>query len=182
MKNAGVTPDMVQIGNEINHGMIWPEGHINNLDSLAQLIYAGIQGVKAVDPSIAIMIHIALGGQNDESRFFLDNMIMRGIPFDVIGLSYYPRWHNTLEDLRYNLNDLARRYDKDLIVVEYSQLKREVNELSFDVYGGHGKGTAIWEPLNTWEAFFDRQGKSTELLKMYNDINKKFISGNEKNK
>jgi beta-galactosidase len=175
MKNAGVTPDMVQIGNEINHGMIWPEGHINNLDSLAQLIYAGIQGVKAVDPSIAIMIHIALGGQNDESRFFLDNMIMRGVPFDVIGLSYYPRWHNTLEDLRYNLNDLARRYDKDLIVVEYSQLKREVNELSFDVYGGHGKGTAIWEPLNTWEAFFDRQGKSTELLKMYDEFNKKFI-------
>ena len=175
MKNAGVTPDMVQIGNEINHGMIWPEGHINNLDSLAQLIYAGIQGVKAADPSITIMLHIALGGQNDESRFFLDNMIMRGVPFDVIGLSYYPRWHNTLEDLRYNLDDLARRYDKDLIVVEYSQLKKEVNELSFDVYGGHGKGSAIWEPLNTWESFFDRQGKSNELLKVYDELSKKFI-------
>ncbi|HTM92489.1 MAG TPA: glycosyl hydrolase 53 family protein, partial [Flavisolibacter sp.] len=175
MKKAGVTPDMVQIGNEINHGMIWPEGHINNLDSLAQLIYAAIQGVKAADPSITIMLHIALGGQNDESRFFLDNMIMRGVPFDVIGLSYYPRWHNTLEDLRYNLDDLARQYGKDLIVVEYSQLKREVNELAFDVYGGHGKGSAIWEPLNTWEAFFDKEGKSTELLKIYNDFNKKFL-------
>jgi beta-galactosidase len=175
MKKAGVMPDMVQIGNEINHGMIWPEGHINNLDSLAQLIYAGIQGVKAVDPSITIMLHIALGGQNDESRFFLDNMVMRGVPFDVIGLSYYPRWHNTLEDLRYNLDDLARQYGKDLIVVEYSQLKREVNELAFDVYGGHGKGSAIWEPLNTWEAFFDKEGKSTELLKIYNELNKKFL-------
>jgi beta-galactosidase len=176
LKDAGVIPDMVQIGNEINHGMIWPEGHINNLDSLAQLVYAGIQGVKAIDPSITIMLHIALGGQNDEARFFLDNMIIRGVPFDVIGLSYYPRWHNTLEDLRYNLNDLARRYNKDLIVVEYSQLKREVNELAFDVYGGHGKGSAIWEPLNFWEAFFDKQGKSTELLKIYDELNKKFIA------
>jgi len=179
LKNASAMPDMVQIGNEINHGMIWPEGHVNNLDSLAQLVYAGIQGVKAVDASITIMLHIALGGQNDESRFFLDNMIMRGVPFDVIGLSYYPRWHNTLEDLRYNLDDLAKRYDKDLIVVEYSHLKKEVNELAFDVYGGHGKGTAIWEPLNTWESFFDRQGKSTELLKLYDELNKKFISGNK---
>ena len=56
MKIAGVTPDMVQIGNEINHGMVWPEGDINNLDSLAQLIYAGIQGVKAVDPSITVIL------------------------------------------------------------------------------------------------------------------------------
>jgi len=176
LKSAGAEPDMVQIGNEINHGMIWPEGHINNLDSLAQLVYAGIQGVKAIDPSIEIMLHIALGGQNDEARFFIDNMIMRGVPFDVIGLSYYPRWHSTLEDLRYNLNDLAKRYDKDVIVVEYSQLKQEVNELSFNVVGGRGKGSAIWEPLNTWEAFFDRQGKSTDLLKIYDELNKKFIS------
>ncbi|HEY2722006.1 MAG TPA: beta-galactosidase GalA [Chitinophagaceae bacterium] len=176
LKKAGAEPDMVQIGNEINHGMIWPDGHINNLDSLAQLVYAGIQGVKAVDPSIVIMLHIALGGQNDEARFFLDNMIVRGVPFDVIGLSYYPRWHGTLEDLRYNLNDLAKRYNKDVIVVEYSQLKREVNNLSFNVYGGHGKGSAIWEPLNTWEAFFDKQGKSTDMLKIYDELNKKYLT------
>jgi beta-galactosidase len=177
LKAAGAAPEMVQVGNEINHGVIWPEGHINNLDSLAQLVYAGIQGVKAADPSIQIMLHIALGGQNDESRFFLDNMIVRGVPFDVIGLSYYPRWHNSLEDLRYNLNDLARHYNKDVIVVEYSQLKKEVNELAFDVYGSHGKGTAIWEPLSTWEAFFDRQGTSTELLSVYDELSKKFIPG-----
>ena len=175
LKKAGAKPDMVQIGNEINHGMIWPEGHIGNMDSLAQLVYAGIQGVKAVDPSIIIMLHIALGGQNDEARFFLDNMIVRGVPFDVIGLSYYPRWHSTLEDLRYNLDDLAKRYHKDLIVVEYSQLKREVNELSFNVYDGLGKGSAIWEPLNTWEAFFDQHGKSTQLLSIYDDLSKKYL-------
>jgi beta-galactosidase len=106
----------------------------------------------------------------------LDNMLVRGVPFDVIGLSYYPRWHGTLADLRYNLNDLARRYNKDVIVVEYSQLKREVNEAAFDVYGGHGKGSAIWEPLNTWEAVFDREGKGNELLKVYDEVGKQFLN------
>ena len=115
---------MVQIGNEINHGMIWPEGSIRHPDSLALLIYAGIRGVKAVDPTCPIMLHIALGGQNDESHFFLDNMLRRGVPFDVIGLSYYPRWHGTLSDLKYNIDDLATQYGKDVIVVEYTQLKR----------------------------------------------------------
>ncbi|HLI93532.1 MAG TPA: glycosyl hydrolase 53 family protein, partial [Puia sp.] len=86
----GTLPDMVQIGNEINHGMIWPEGSIRHPDSLAALIYAGIRGVKAIEPACPIMLHIALGGQNDESHFFLDNMLERQVPFDVIGLSYYP--------------------------------------------------------------------------------------------
>ena len=174
LKDQHTLPDMVQIGNEINHGMLWPTGSINNLDSLAQLLYAGIQGVKSVSASTAIMMHIALGGQNEESRFFLDNMIIRGVPFDVIGLSYYPKWHNTLADLDYNLNDLARRYDKDVIVVEYSQRKKEVNELAFNVVNGKGKGTCIWEPLNTWESFFDKDGKANEKLLMYDEMNKMY--------
>ena len=175
LKDQGTTPEMVQVGNEINHGMVWPHGSINNLDSLAQLIYAGIQGVKAVSPSTSIMLHIALGGQNDESRFFLDNMISRGIPFDVIGLSYYPRWHNSLADLEYNLDDLSHHYNKDVIVVEYSHVKKEVNELSFNVANGRGKGSCIWEPLNTWEQFFDRAGKANDLLKIYDEISQKYL-------
>jgi len=175
LKDQGTAPEMVQVGNEINHGMIWPHGSIGNLDSLAQLIYAGIQGVKAVSPSTTIMIHIALGGQNDECRFFLDNMIIRGIQFDVIGLSYYPKWHNTLADLEYNLDDLSRRYNKDVIVVEYSHVKKEVNELSFNVAGGRGKGSCIWEPLNTWERFFDREGKANNLLLIYDEMKRKYL-------
>lgn len=172
LKDQGTTPDMVQVGNEINHGIIWPTGAINNLDSLAQLIFAGIQAVKAVSPSTSIMLHVALGGQNDESKFFFDNMITRGVPFDVIGLSYYPKWHNTLADLDYNLNDLSHRYNKDVIVVEYSQLKKEVNELGFNVAGGRGKGTCIWEPLSTWERFFDADGKANANLLIYDELKK----------
>jgi beta-galactosidase len=176
LKDQGTSPDMVQIGNETNHGMVWPEGHVSNLDSLAQLINAGTAGVKSVDASIIMMMHIALGGQNDESVFFIGNMLNRGVQFDVIGLSYYPKWHGTLDDLRYNLSDLLRRYKKDLIVVEYSQKKNEVNDLVFNLPNNKGKGTCIWEPLSTWESVFDRDGKSNDLIKVYDEISKKFIN------
>jgi arabinogalactan endo-1,4-beta-galactosidase len=174
LKDQGTTPDMVQVGNEINHGMIWPEGSINNLDSLAQLIYSGIQGVKAVSPSTSIMLHIALGGQNTESRFFLDAMKERKVPFDVIGLSYYPKWHGTLTDLKNNMADLAKRYPQQVMVAEYTQLKREVNDIAFTVPNGKALGTFIWEPLNTWEQIFDRDGKSNDLINIYPEVAKKY--------
>jgi beta-galactosidase len=178
LKDQGTVPDMVQVGNEINHGMIWSEGHVSHLDSLAQLINAGTAAVKAVDPSVIMMLHVALGGQNNESVFFIDNMIARGVPFDVIGESYYPKWHGTLDDLRDNLNDLVRRYNKDVIVVEYSQRKEEVNKIAFEVQGGKGKGTCIWEPLSTWERIFDNTGKSNDLIKLYDEISKKYMTVN----
>ena len=175
LKAQGTVPDMVQIGNEINHGMIWPDGHVSHLDSLAQLVKAGTNAALKVDPSIVMLLHIALGGQNDESVFFINNMLSRGVYFDVIGESYYPKWHGTLDDLRNNLTNLATRYPKDIVVVEYSQLKKEVNEIAFNLPGGRGKGTMIWEPLNTWEKIFDEKGNTNDLIMEYDEISQKFL-------
>jgi len=47
------------------------------------------------------------------------------------------------------MNDLVRRYEKDIIVVEYSSKKDEVHKNVFELPGDHGKGTCIWKPLNT---------------------------------
>jgi arabinogalactan endo-1,4-beta-galactosidase len=174
LKDQGTVPDMVQIGNEINHGMIWPDGAINNLDSLATLIYEGVKGAKEVNPSVIIMLHIALGGQNAEARFFIDNMLSRKVPFDVIGLSYYPKWHGTPEDLKNNMTDLSKRYNKYVMVAEYSQLKQQVNDIAFTAPGNKALGTFIWEPLSTWESFFDRQGKPNETLEVYPAIATKY--------
>ncbi|MBC7887475.1 MAG: glycosyl hydrolase 53 family protein [Ferruginibacter sp.] len=175
LKAQGTTPDMVQIGNEINHGIVWPDGNVNNPDGLAQLLNAGTAAVKSVDPNVIMMLHVALGGQNHESVNFIDNMVARGVAFDLIGESYYPKWHGTLDDLRDNLNDLIRRYNKDVIVVEYSALKNEVNKIVFDIPNGRGKGTCIWEPLSTWEKVFDNNGKSNALLLVYDEISKEFM-------
>lgn len=175
LKAQGTTPDMVQVGNEINHGIVWPEGSISHPDSTAQLIMAGTAAVKAVAPETVMMLHVALGGQNHESVFFIDEMVKRGVPFDVIGESYYPKWHGTLDDLRDNLNDLVRRYNKDVIVVEYSALKEDVNRIAFSLPNGKGKGTCIWEPLSTWDAIFERDGKSNAKLLIYDELSAKFL-------
>jgi arabinogalactan endo-1,4-beta-galactosidase len=174
LKAQGTLPDMVQVGNEINHGMIWPDAAINNLDTLADFLKSGIAAVRETDPSIIIMLHIACGGQNQESKYFIDNMLRRGVMFDVIGESYYPRWHGTTEDLKNNLTDLATHYKKDIIVVEYSQKKQEVNDIAFTLPGNKGKGTCIWEPLSWGETFFDKEGKPNDLLDIYPGIHKKY--------
>lgn len=176
LKEQGTMPDMVQIGNEINHGMVWPEGHISNLDNLAALLKAGTQAVREVDPATTIMMHLALGGQNEETVFWFDNMIARGLEFDIIGLSYYPRWHCTLDDLNNNMLDIINRYQKDVNVVEYSAFKREVHDLVFNLPENRGNGTCIWEPLNTWSRIFDEQGNSLEGLDIYDELKVKYLA------
>ncbi len=175
MQAQGTLPDMVQIGNEVNHGLLWPDGHIGNLDQLAGLLQAGVEGSEAVAPAMPVMMHIALGGQNDEARFWLDNMIARGVTFDIIGISYYPRWHGTLEDLWANLHDLVERYRKPINVVEYSDFKREVHDIVFALPDDRGRGTAIWEPLGWRSGLFDRDGNVTELMQIYDELKASYL-------
>lgn len=82
---------------------------------------------------------------------------------------------NNRHDLRDNLSNLIQRYNKDVIVVEYSQLKEDVNAIAFNLPNGKGKGTCIWEPLSTWEAFFEKDGKSNHLLAIYDELSKRFL-------
>lgn len=122
----GTKPDMVQIGNEITMGILWEEGCVSGKfcksdekwKNLSDLFETGVQAVKSVDPQINVMVHIDQGGKNDVCRFFLDRFNEHGIDFDSIGLSFYPWWHGMLEDLEYNLADLALRYGKEIAIVE----------------------------------------------------------------
>lgn len=125
-KQAGVLPDMVQIGNEINGGMLWPEGKSwgaggGEFDRLAGLLKAGIAGVKEnVGPKdqVKIMLHLAEGTKNDTFRWWFDEIIKRNVPFDVIGLSFYTYWNGPISALKSNMDDISKRYHKDVIVVE----------------------------------------------------------------
>ncbi len=116
----GTPADMVQVGNEINAGMLWPDGDYNHFDNLAALLTAGYQAVKDASSSTQVMLHIAEGGDNEMNRWWLDNITRREVPFDVIGVSYYPFWHGSLSALQSNLNDLSSRYDKNVIVAEFA--------------------------------------------------------------
>jgi arabinogalactan endo-1,4-beta-galactosidase len=175
LRDQGTPPDMVQIGNEINHGMIWPDGSFSHPDTLAELIKEGIRAAKEVSPATKIMLHIACGGQNTESTTFIDAMLARKVQFDIVGESYYPRWHGTLGQLDSNLTDLAKRYKQDVVVAEYTEHKKEVNDIEFNLPNNKGIGTFIWEPLNTWEQIFDKKGMAKDsLLNIYSDIKMKY--------
>jgi hypothetical protein len=175
LEEQGTPADMVQIGNEINHGLLWPDGHISYPDQLAELLKAGVEGVKMIDDHIPIMMHVALGGQNEEAVFWFDNMIARGVEFDVMGISYYPRWHGTLDDLNYNLNDLVNRYNKPVNVVEYSDYREEVHKIVFSLPGEKGKGTCIWEPIGFRGGLFDRAGNVIEGMELYDKLSDQYL-------
>ncbi len=117
---AGVVPGMVQVGNEITNGLLWPLGKAPNFDNIAKLVGAGVRAVREFDPQITVMVHLDAGGNNPMYRNWFDNYFRRGGQCDVIGLSYYPQWHGAMEDLESNMQDLAARYHKPMIVVETS--------------------------------------------------------------
>ncbi len=172
----GVRPDMVQVGNEINHGMVWPQGKIgDSYSSFATMLRCASAGVRAADPTIKIMVHIACGGQNEESVKFFDKILSQDVKFDVIGQSYYTKWHGSLDDLRANLTDLAARYGKPVVVVEYQDYRKEVNEIVSSIPGGLGLGTFIWEATSPmWGDLFDKDGHPTEYLDLYPEVAKMF--------
>ncbi len=117
---------MVQIGNEITAGLLWEDGRIgagyeDNWLQFTTLVSAGINGVKDSFPAaseIAIMLHVSEGGSNGVSRWLFDNVAAQGIVYDSIGLSCYPWWDGTIDDLTANITDLTQRYQKEVIVVE----------------------------------------------------------------
>ncbi|WP_223258158.1 glycoside hydrolase family 53 protein [Thermogemmatispora tikiterensis] len=123
LARQGTLPEMVQTGNEVTAGMLWPQGqiYVNGTErwpQFATLLKAAIAAVRDTSRSIEVMVHIDRGGDNAGSRYFFDHILAQGVDFDVIGLSYYPWWHGPLSALQANLNDLAPRYGKDLVVVE----------------------------------------------------------------
>jgi arabinogalactan endo-1,4-beta-galactosidase len=130
---AGVVPRWVQVGNEIDGGMLWDTGRVGwagsawdtprQWDNLAALVGAAADGVRegARDAKAAapiVVIHAAAGGDSLGCRRLVDGLLARGVAFDAIGVSWYRWWHGPLAGLAANLRGLAARYRKPLLVVE----------------------------------------------------------------
>lgn len=200
-RDAGVLPDMVQVGNEVTHGMLWPDGRLpDNWKNFTDYLRAGIKGVGAGRGTNArpkIMIHIDQGGNIENTKYFFDHLNQYHIPFDVIGFSYYPWWHGTIEDLRENLAFAAARYHKNIIVVETAYYWRpsretagrpgpfpetpqgqrefldEVTRVIMNTPDNRGQGVFWWEPATSGRGglgdrgFFDEKGDSLPVLSAF---------------
>ena len=122
----GTPVDLFQMGNEITNGLLWPVGQLYPASGEQQwpeftaLLKAGIAGARegAGRHPMRVMLHIDKGGLMADTRWFFDNITAQGVPFDVIGQSYYPMWHGSLADLQANLSDSVTRYTKPVLIAE----------------------------------------------------------------
>jgi arabinogalactan endo-1,4-beta-galactosidase len=123
----GTPVDMASIGNEIRNGILWPIGEINCTDcggwaNFTQLLKAGVAGARAGNPAghkLLIMMHYDQGASFSLSSAFYSGLESYGVPFDVIGLSYYPVLSEpAISGLRANVDGLAAEFGKPIIVAE----------------------------------------------------------------
>ncbi len=161
LRKQETPPQMVQIGNEITNGMLWPRGRIpEHFDEFAELVKSGIAAAHAADPSVLIVLHSDKGANNAAVRWWLDGLLARGVKFDILGLSCNA--NISPERWKANFEDLAARYPQfGLLAAEYSYHKRELNEIVFNIPDRRGIGTFIWEPTRHHEAIFTPHDAST---------------------
>ncbi len=144
-RDAGVMPEMVQIGNEVRNGMIWPLGRLpEHWDNFARLVKAGLDGIDAgrgQAPRPLIMLHYDNGADTKGTKAFFDTFHAYDIPYDIIGLSYYPWWHGNLLGLRDNILSILESYhDKDVIVVEVGYRPHEYDETELPPFPADAPG------------------------------------------
>lgn len=188
LKSNGITPEWVQVGNETNDGLLWPEGKAStSMTNFAQLINAGYDAVKAVDPSIKVIVHISNGYDNSLFRWFFDGLKNNGGKWDVIGMSLYPsssNWSTLNTQCLANMNDMVSRYNKEVMIVEVGMSWDQAaacNSFLADLIAkvksmpnNKGLGVLYWEPeaYNNWKGYtlgaFDNSGKPTSALNAFN--------------
>lgn len=156
--NGIANVEWVQVGNEINGGMLWPEGSTANYRNLAGLINSGYNAAKAVYPATKVIVHLANGYKGAAVQNFFDNLKNAGGKFDVVGLSHYPPptdWANYNNLLNQTMHNVVNRYGKPVMVAEVGMSWDQAtaaNQMMTDLLGkvkylgDNGLGVFWWEP------------------------------------
>jgi arabinogalactan endo-1,4-beta-galactosidase len=139
LADNGVAPEMVQVGNEIASGMLWPQGRIGGSKSpaeeqaqwarLARLINAGSRAVRdASTPQrrIRVVVHIHGGGRAGLPKWFLGKLHANPVDYDILALSFYPAWEDSLDALKQNMRDVVTDWGKDVLIAETSYAWKEM--------------------------------------------------------
>ena len=123
LKNQNTLPKYVQIGNETDCGLLWPDGYIcdesdndSQWSKLRTLFVHAIEGVNSAldtQDTIEIISHVSSGG-----NWFFSNLLETGIDIDILSISYYPMWHGALNDLNNNIDALGNQFQKPILIAE----------------------------------------------------------------
>lgn len=190
LKDNGITPEWVQIGNEIPNGMLWPEGSTDNFAQLSELLNSGYEAVKYIFSDAKVIIHLDQGDDRERFIRFFDNHRDNGGKYDVIGVSYYPYWVNknykeTIDNLTRNLEEFILRYDREVMVCEIGGEDTEENDTHDMIKEvikrvkaiAHKKGLGVfyWEPQGaySWSGYklsaWRENGKPTKAIDAFLD-------------
>jgi arabinogalactan endo-1,4-beta-galactosidase len=159
LKSAGIAVTWVQVGNEINSGMLWPVGNTSNgFAPLAGLVNAGYNAVKSVYPGAQVVVHLANGYQTSNFTWFFAGLKAAGGKWDIVGMSHYPtssNWSTLNSELLTTANAMISTYHTPVMVVEtgmtYSD-PTDANKMLADLtskiwnLGANGLGVFYWEP------------------------------------
>ena len=125
LQNLNLTPEMIQIGNENNNGMLWSLGKIdnNNFQNFCDLAKSGIKAVRDFSQSSSIKPQIVLHcAQLQNADWWADGVINKGgvTDFDILGLSHYYKWStvNSMADISKTISGLKTKYNKKIMLVE----------------------------------------------------------------
>ncbi len=185
VKDAGVTVDWVQVGNETNNGMLWNEGKASvNMKNYAWLTNTGYNAAKSIYSNAKVVVHLANCHDNANFRWIFDGLKANGAKFDVIGASSYPTnatgytWQSANSACLNNLNDMVARYAVPVMVSEigvpwdHAQAQTIVKDMITkvgQVNGGKGEAIFYWEPQARpgWKGYtlgaMDNNGKATAV-------------------
>ncbi|KAK7462837.1 hypothetical protein VKT23_007414 [Stygiomarasmius scandens] len=122
----GTPITFIQLGNEINDGMLWPTGQIskNGYSPLSQLLHSAANGVRDADRNVKTMVHLANGWDSSGVSGFYNQIFIPGqlatSDVDTLGFSFYPFYDTraTLNSLKSSLNSIVSKLNKDVMVVE----------------------------------------------------------------
>ena len=116
--DAGVDVGMVQIGNEINNGM---SGE-TDVANVRKLLTAGSKAVREAAVNSGKEILVAVHYTNIDDMKKLDTLLtglqVKEIDYDIVGLSFYPYWHGTMDDLKNAIIHIRDTYGKKVYVAE----------------------------------------------------------------
>jgi arabinogalactan endo-1,4-beta-galactosidase len=186
LQTNGVTPDWVQVGNEVDDGMLWPTGlATSNMANFAGFVLSGYNAVKSVSPTTKVIVHVSNGYNNSTFRWVFDGLKANGAKWDIIGMSLYPTTTNytTLDaQCLANINDMVSRYGTPCMVVEVGmEADQPAITRSFltdiitkvnSVANGNGLGVLYWEPeAYNWQSYglgaFTTTGRPTIALQAF---------------
>ena len=170
LKEDGVSVEWVQVGNEINPGILLPYGSMKeHPDTLIHFLNEGYRAVKESYPQCQVITHLSAVQMKQYLIPFLDTFFARGGKTDILGFSYYPYWFSVesdQEELAECLREYAIRYGKPVMVVETGGEDREEEKTSgvirdaveaiLAVPEQKGLGVFYWEPEVAREAVPDQ--------------------------